>query len=180
MDCINPNTTDLLFPTVLAKVPDLSAILIDVLGETQLKIARMLQNEADEDNCKIMAWSLDGHFKSVYQASMDLINVGSEDLKMFFKCLGALDFMKKGVIRGSGPSVRPAEAINKREKRAFQGPISTSKLVAKKKEHSRGKSCKAQGLPPHNPPPSSNEAKLLSTKGHVKVKILPPDNRCRE
>ena len=95
---------------------------------------------------------LEEHFKSVYQAVADPINVGSGDLIIFCKYLGGLDFRNMGFIRRSGPFVRPTEGINKRKKMASQESMTTSRLAAKKKEYSRGNSPKAQHLPPHNPP----------------------------
>ena len=44
------------------------------------QVTKVLQDEADEDNNEIQAWSsmFEGHLKSVYPASEDLINIGSE------------------------------------------------------------------------------------------------------
>ena len=59
--------------------PDLSALLKDAPGENQLKVTKVLQNKANKDNLKIQAWSsmFEDLFKLVYQASADIINVGS-------------------------------------------------------------------------------------------------------
>ena len=75
----NLNSHVSLFPTVYVKAPDLTAVLKDVPGKTQLQVTQVLQDKADEDNRKIQAWfsMLEGHFKLVYPASADLPNVGS-------------------------------------------------------------------------------------------------------
>ena len=50
---INPNLSVFLIPMVLVKAPDLSAVLKDVPGETQLQVAKVPQDKADEENSKI-------------------------------------------------------------------------------------------------------------------------------
>ena len=61
----------------------------------------MLQDKADEDNCMIQTWSsmVEGHFKSIDQPSADLINIGSEDLKIFqeYWTLGTRDSFEEEV-----------------------------------------------------------------------------------
>lgn len=138
--------------------PDLSALLKEVSRETQIQFTKVFQDKAVEDNCKIQVLSsmLEVNFKLDYHALEDLIFVGSEDLKLFCKCLRALEFRSHEDIRRISLLIKPAKATSTRENRATKGPT-------EKKKCSRGKSCKAQDGPPHNPPILSNKDKSQST-----------------
>ena len=74
---------------------------------------------------------------------VDLINLELKNLKFYGKFLRATDIWNQGVITRRGSSI----VVKHREKWASQGSLATSKLVSKK-EYSRGKGHKANGLTP--------------------------------
>ena len=47
----------------------------------------------DKDNNRTQSWSsyMEDKFNTVYQASVDLVNRGRENLRLYGKLLGALD-----------------------------------------------------------------------------------------
>ena len=97
---------------MVREMSDLDAILHDVPEENWLQIIRALQNKCDEDNCKIQSWffQVEGYFKTVYQASADLINRGLENLKLYGELLRVLDICQQNNIGRSGSFVQPPEA----------------------------------------------------------------------
>ena len=104
---------------------------------------------------------------------MDLINLRSKNLKVYSKIVGTLGLMNQVVICKSGSFVRPAAKVkNKREGGASQGPLATSKLAVKKKEQSRRKGCKVQGLTPMVNLLTRRLNSLLLTSGSCRESFL--------
>ena len=115
---------------------------------------------------------------------MELINGVTENLRAYSKLLGALDLRQQTLLQQSKLYVRPSQGqiyggkttSNVKGKGAALGPLQKSTTGQKKKQRSKGKSHKNQGLPPHMlPAPSQPRVKFKRGEVCVKQGILPLD-----